>query len=298
LSQLILILVPFCVLALVALFGFVGCDGQPFVPGEGPPAGTTFESTYAEEVQDDQPVAWWRLGDTDLSGAAADQVPSPPGNHPGKFNDLDGVLEIGQPPLNNTDPTVSSTFFDGGYVSVDVDIESLASHDFTIEALVMPLWPSGAPNPDSPSRRAVVASHDPAAGTGWALVAAYDGQQWQWQGQIWGGAQSPPVTTPTRPITFGEKVIHLALTYDHMAGGDLRLFVNPVETPPSPLVETPPTAGSLALNMTGPLCIGAETAGTGATNPFNGLVQEVALYDHPLSPDRIQARITDLESNV
>ena len=72
-----LLLIPLAVLALVAVFGFVGCTKgyDPLVVEE--ESRRRRRPPYAEEVLDSGPIAYWRLSDPDGSTEAKDEIGAP-----------------------------------------------------------------------------------------------------------------------------------------------------------------------------------------------------------------------------
>jgi hypothetical protein len=205
-----------------------------------------------------------------------DEIPAPPGDHPGVFNyDTDDDLKLQEDGLNHSDPMSHSAWFDGGYVSVDNKPE-IAPGDFSIELLAAVGWDKEHPQ-DLFVRRVVAASLDPDAGTGWSLFATDDGE---WQGEIWAGAQS--VLTPAGPIAFNEEN-HLVLTYSQQVGqeGQLTLWVDGEQFGVA--------VSGYTRNATQPLCIGTESAATPRGYHFKGRVQEVALYNVALRQGQVEA---------
>jgi hypothetical protein len=287
----ILLLAPLLVFALVVCFGFVGCtedfdklgEGGPPPPGggDGPPEGHPPDGTppgqppgmrYQDFVIADGPIAYWRLGDSDLNKPAKDENGPDPGNHPGVFNASNFDLQLQQAGINLSDPTAHSALFDGGYVSVDVAGKpELATPAFTIEALVVADWPLSSSG-QTPLRHVVVASHDPGALTGWALMATEDDH---WQGAVWSGGQQY-VTTDQNTLV-PEEIAHLALTYD--GNGVLTLYIDA-----QPLTTT---GCQYTANTSEPISIGVGLGGAQPLFSFKGRIQEVALYQSALSATQV-----------
>jgi Concanavalin A-like lectin/glucanases superfamily len=271
------LVIPFVLLMIVALVGFVGCTNDFDELGAGggeAPDSTTYtppDKPYSGEVVADLPIAYWRLVDADLGEHARDEIgPSPDGTHFGVFNataDLDPTKES----INDSDPNVKSIYFNGGYVTIEVAGKpELVMSAFTIEALVVAEWNHDAGDPFV--GRVVACSFDESAVTGWALYATDDDY---WQGQV--GHQGQVYLTPKRQIHLNGLTNHLALTYD--GSGWLRLFVDTQPYSSTGVMYTP--------NTTQPICIGANASPQSAPNSFKGRIQEVALYTFPLTQEQI-----------
>jgi hypothetical protein len=127
----ILLIIPLAVLALVAVLGFVGCTrelaGFRVEGGEGP---------------GQHPIAYWRLSDSDPldpqeTPLAKDEVgASLLGDHPGTYlgNVTLGVL----PGLNAGDPVATPARFDGTGTVVVPHWPEFEMEKFTVAALVRP----------------------------------------------------------------------------------------------------------------------------------------------------------------
>src|SRR5215510_4584107 len=101
----LLLVIPLGVLALVAVFGFIGCtkdydalgagDGDQDGGGQdgGRPGGHGGPVFYSEVVDQSGPIAWWSLGD-DVGPLVADKV----GTHPGTYTGSAGSVTPGVDP--------------------------------------------------------------------------------------------------------------------------------------------------------------------------------------------------------
>jgi Concanavalin A-like lectin/glucanases superfamily len=285
----IYLLAPLLVLAMVALLGFVGCtedfdklgeggpppDGGDGPPGEGP--GPTPPTPYQDVVLADGPIAYWRLGDSDKSQPAKDEIGPAPGDHPGVFNSSNGDLLLQQAGLNSSDPGAPSALFDGGYVSVDVAGKpELATPAFTIEALVAAEWPPAGAG-GLAVMHVVASSAHPSALSGWALFATDDDR---WQGRVWGGGQVYETPKDQTSVVFNS-VTYLALTYD--GNGALMLFAGPAGALADALVQ----GCQYTVNTTEPLSVGVGLEDSQPLFPFKGRIQEVALYGVALSKTQV-----------
>jgi hypothetical protein len=271
-----LLLAPLLVLAAVGLLGFVGCTDDFDALGGGESTGTIVfpgpQTPYSQIVIADGPIAYWRLVDlTDAGAPVPDEIPpGPNGKHPGWFNFMAPLAT--DTSLNLSDPSgTTSVLFKGGYVAAEGS--DLATPTFTIEALVSARW-----SPKDPGAVRVVANSFDGS-SGWSLFATADNT---WQGQVWDAGSH--FETPAVPIQLDGSTDYLALVFDPDNG--LQLYVDDQST--SPALEL-----SYQLNSSEPLCIGADGGGDGApaVNPFEGIIQDVALYDHVLTFPQVQAHI-------
>jgi Concanavalin A-like lectin/glucanases superfamily len=287
---------PLIVFVIVVLFAFVGCElptkptgpdgppggnGPPPDGGDGPPGegpGPKPPTPYQDVVLADGPIAYWRLGDSDKSQPAKDEIGPAPGDHPGVFNSSNGDLLLQQAGLNSSDPGAPSALFDGGYVSVDVAGKpELATPAFTIEALVVAEWPPGAGAGGLAVMHVVASSAHPSALSGWALFATDDDR---WQGRVWGGGQVYETPKDQTSVVFSS-VTYLALTYD--GNGALMLFAGPAGALADALVQ----GCQYTANTTEPLSIGVGLEDTQPLFAFKGRIQEVALYGVALSKTQV-----------
>jgi hypothetical protein len=268
-AEVILLLIPLGVLALVAGFGFVGCTNRydPLVIEDDEPNGTLGPDPYAKVVENANPIAYWRLSDPFGSTEARDEVgASTSGDHPGV---VPGTVTLGQAHLNLSDPTATSAHFDGtGFVEVaHADVFEMLQ--FTIEALVAP---------DSVVSDCHIVSNMSSSG-GWALtiVPPSPGDDPDIDGYFAPVVSdgSGPVGPPAVEFDLAKlsTAWHVAMTFN---GTLFSLYWDGVER----VSSTWPAVGSwpYAANMQEPLQIGVD---------FKGAIQEVAVYDTALPADEI-----------
>ena len=264
-----LLLIPLAVLALVAVFGFVGCtrDYDPLQQGDGDgtdPNGEPTSPPYKEVVEKSGPIAYWRLSDPFRSIDVKDEM----GVHPGAVVDT-VTFGQGPPGLNLSDPNATFAQFDGtGFVEVPhADVFEMLQ--FTVEALVAP---------DSVVSDCHIVSNMSASG-GWALTMVPPSPE----DQDIGGYFAPVVSDGSGPV--GPPAVefdlaklgtawHVAMTFD---GTLFTLYWDGVERVSStwPAVGTWPYAP----NAQEPLRIGVDV---------KGAIQEVAVYDKVLTADDIE----------
>ncbi|HEX8645482.1 MAG TPA: LamG domain-containing protein [Thermoleophilaceae bacterium] len=258
-SEWVLLAAPVILASFVMLFAFVGC----FLDSSGYGVGETYEDAVTGNQYS---VSYWRLGEAAGATTAADSKGSNDGTYVG------GVT-LGQPGLLTGD-TDTAALFDGstGYVSVPRNDDSLNPFKFTVEAFVTV---AGGDN----EFRAVVSSRNiDADGQHFGYILyANDLNKWEaWVGDGTAGDWQR-VTGPD--VTRGQH--YVAMTYD---GTTLKLYVDPGEgfTPLSGDVPYQP-------NTANELRIGAGANETDPLYFFNGVIDEVAVYNVDLSLDTLQA---------
>lgn len=211
---------------------------------------------YASTVLADNPIAYWRLGET--SGSTAFDQTS---------NNLDGTLlgglTLGEPGLliGDTDTSVSFSG-SGGYVDVGSQpLLNQLTNDFSIEAWVN--FPSSL------------------GGVGGNHIANTRGVGDGYKFNVLGNRQVVFTAFGEADYIFSHTVLddeitHLAVVFDSL--NDAHLYVNGY------LSET--IAGSTPVNPNNQTFnIGREP-----TAPANGVgqIDEVAIYDRPLTPNEIE----------
>jgi hypothetical protein len=292
-----LVLVPLALLAIVALFRFVGCAfdsgslGAP--PGLNPdlvdhwplneaPGETTahgnVDGTYRVTTVDE--------GSTDADGLLSPASASPP------------LLQLGAPGLLEAVPDRTSVRIDGGFVEVPF-AESHNTQEFTIQIWVHPEWEDGEEVSGQSPFRCVVASRDiddDGNRHGYAIFAGPDldttdpRQVWQ----VWVGDGGPFWLRLVGAAVELNQTAQLAVTYDSET---LKLYVDgtshhkPVPLPQSPLetkFQRPLTGYSP--NASKPLFIGMGTPELDSPAfPFKGRIQSVVLHSAALEASVIDS---------
>ena len=251
-------------------------------------------------------------------------VPNPPG--PDALSAAaPGVLNLGQPGLvtgdakqPGNDPTVLTTcmMVNGGYVQVPFDPKWNPS-SFTVEAWVQVGWQAS----DKMAWRAVLdgRAQDPTGGKGFAIIAKVNDDQsgYHWAVIVGNGTTTstgfsflpntdaaplitllnpnpPPETPPAAPV-------YLAVTYDAVSM-TLTLFVDgelSAQQKPQPFVAN--TSSPLYIGAGVPYSPNRQTAlstSGGPLFPFNGLIQDVAIYNAALSTTDIQDHFKNGRANL
>jgi Concanavalin A-like lectin/glucanases superfamily len=255
----IIIVAPFFIVALVGTLAFLGCE----LDTEGIPA----PELYRDDVfNNPHVVSYWRL-DEEGGTTAAD-------SKDGNAGTYEGGVTLGVPGLlqNDADTAVQ---FDGvsGYVSVP-NADALNPAQFTVEAIATIAGGDG-------TFRVVVSSNAVGGGSSRFGYTLYVSDQNRWEALVGDGSSWNPVSVgqPGAVEVGGgprRGPYHLAMTYDGMK---LTVYVNPVDQ------NDPDQVASQAFgyqpNTTDELRIGA-----GALEPptlfFNGVIDEVAVYNAPL----------------
>jgi len=312
-SATLIVIIPIALLGIVALLGFTGC-GLP-VTGL-PPDFTTYSTdTVLSNVNC---VAYWPLNDP-AGSTMANEIKGMPANtgsylnpttapalypwNSANFGDPSAAagstpFQLQQPGIVIGDEVPNTTnnqpcmVVNGALVLVP-QASAINPAEFTVEAWVSVNW---GPN-DEPAERAVLNCHDinPVA-TGFAILAAVDTgtnpPTYRWNAEVGNGTAagfailgtaSDPIVLNDPSTEQGPAVYHLALTFD---GTILNFFINGTS------VEKTNTA--YAPNTTQPLYIGAGAPFAGLRTkpptpnvvgplfPYNGAIQDVAIYSKPL----------------
>jgi Concanavalin A-like lectin/glucanases superfamily len=267
-----LILVPVLALPVVLLLAFGGCS---IIAGlddhTAAPATTTKPDPYPTVVRKDGPVAYWRLNDAS-SPTALDSGPNLLHATYHGASSAEGVLKA-----SGKDATDTSARFTGtgqSYVERDYSLR-LNPAAFTVEAWVK-LDVGG--NPPHPPGEAVVACYSLAPNDyrGFDLFVIRGGGKAQVTARVFKDSGYTDVTAPL----VGDQWHHLVVTF---VGTTLTLYVDNS-------AQQPNTNAPYAENASKPLRIGAgEVDGQAPSFLLQGLIDEVAVYDHVLDANQVKA---------
>jgi hypothetical protein len=224
-------------------------------------------------IQDDTPVSWWRLGEA--SGTAASDSGS--AGAPGTYT---GSIALGQIPLENADATTSAGF-DGStsYVTVpDNNAHSIGTTGaLTVVAVVI--------LPAKPSALLSIVAKATGSVFEWALrVSANGGVEadvWTTGGTTLASSGGASISTSVWNSDYQGRAVLLAFTFDNSVAGvnPLRSYINKTSFGSA--------AKTLSIgNTTAPVTIGRRGDNTGIV-PNGTLIQDVAIFDHVLSPTRL-----------
>jgi hypothetical protein len=291
--------IPVMLLTVVLLSCFVGCGFQTSgIPA--PPYQKTVTGTGGL-------AAFWPLDETsgttahDISGNQFDGAytagPNVTAYNPALQSDkAPGTFTLNQSNIVPGD-TVGGTgtalnpcaAFDGGFVRVPWQKALNDLSQFTIEAWVVPNW-ALADAQSNPSSRVVVASSSSGAFQGFAIYASTANL---WSASLGNGSQNVIATTPNSQTIVQGSIFFLVVTFD---GSTLTLWVNPADTtqPPSGQATTAsnlvpvPSPIPLYIGMGAPDLDSQASSPTTRIWPFNGLIQDVAIYEVVLDNTTIQ----------
>jgi hypothetical protein len=236
-----------------------GSDGPlaTDAPASTDAAGT---SAYAAAVLADKPMLYYRLGEKDVAGKARDSSSA------GRAATFKGSVVCGVPGAIAGDVDTACRFDNNTTAVFLADGPKFTGLlPYSLEAWARPTNVQGAGGH-------VVAACEQEPNDGYAMFF-YQGAAPRWERETPAGTD----TTLAPPISLSGYV-HLVGTYD---GTTLRLYVDGALASNSPSTKTYPGSHGQ------PFSIGANS--NADTNYFEGDIDEVALYDHVLSPARIKA---------
>ncbi len=221
---------------------------------------------FADEVLADGPIGFWRLGEARGSVAVADAS----GN--GNNGTCSGGVTLGQPGLRGGD---TAALYDGSTGRIVVlNSNSLNPANLTIEAKVR--WDG----PNDLYQRIVEKSSFPELAQ-YGLGILPNGHV---RVELRTSSAPASVDVDSTAVVAQGAESHIVATYD---GTGIRTYLNGVldsETrAPGSISPKPPTPLNLIESGVG---IGNQTQ---RDRPFNGLIDEVALYPAALSPERVLA---------
>jgi hypothetical protein len=242
----------------------VGATDAP-VEARPPGDGGCLASDYVSSVLADHPLAYWRL-DEDAGTTATDVT--------GAF---DGVyrngVTLGVPGILPGD-TAASFDGDGGYVNVGAHLAFFYEAPFSVEAWVRPTRIDGA-------FRGVVSNESPSISQrfGYLLYVERPPDAGVLSGfERWNGGMSNP--TAAAGVVAQGAWTHLVGTFEGTSGHEV-FYVNgsPVNAYTGPPIQ---------IVTTGVFVIGALNSAMTPTF-FAGTIDEVAVYDHALTPRCVEA---------
>ena len=229
---------------------------KDFVPTDGsrPDIGDTKVSSYRQAVVDDLPLAYWRFDDLDK--IANDEM----GHFPGTYTDS---CTKGIPGALVGDPSTAVNF-DGTscHIVLPAGLGFTGTLPYTVEAWIQePLAVSGF--------RVIFSKTKRAAGPidGYDLADSATGVYFE------RAVAGTAPTTPHLSHPFGSYV-HLVGVYD---GAQIVMYINDVVGSAVADVRPMPVVDAIPL-------IGADSAG----DYFKGAIDEIAIYDHVLAPERVK----------
>ena len=221
---------------------------------------------YAKVVMADDPVAYWRLDEPDASTTAVDAAGSFDGTYtPGAGTITYGVA-TGIPHETNTAMKVNG----GATVQIPYALELNPFGPFSVEAWLQPATVSV-----TEYRSALGSLGNGTNGpTGWHL---YQQPNQTWALIVWNASWSGTGWfADSDDIIVAQNWYHVVIAYD---GTLFKLYVNSVERFALPYPD-------FVQNSDSPLVLGW---GYSSGPPFDGTIDDVALYNKALTPDQVQA---------
>lgn len=240
---------------------------------------TTYDYTqgshYRSAVLDDRPGSYWRLGESDGTGAGSEVAVNL-----GKDRGVNHDVTLGAAgALTGTDDTAAS--FNGTSSHVELPKGTLKkSRDAAVE-----VWfkantiGSGGP---------LVGYQEKAVGTASTIGVPllYHGSDGRLRGQFWNGTVAPM----TAPGVVNDGNWHHAVLSS--MDGTQTLYLDGVQVATANNPATVDTS-KLTINQVGAAYASSPSSwpewGTTAQRFYNGTIDEVAVYDHPLGPSAVQA---------
>lgn len=250
-----------CVLFAVAFAGCGSFDAAPDPAKDGAPDAAASDGEagtgagYRDVVLADGPLAYYRLGES-VGPTARDET----GRFDGTYR---GACALGAAGAIGGDADTAVAFDDDCTVDLGDRFAFADKAPFTVEAWVMS---AGQGNYQHVFTRQLRVGSPV---DGYALLLNTPTTALAERFTSGAGAQTDPSTLPAG------KLAHVVLTYD---GAALRLYAD--GAPPS-IVGDDRVMSTLGAK--------AFIGSTGGGNYFSGVIDEVAIYDKALTPDRIEA---------
>ena len=225
---------------------------------------------YAQVVAADSPVAYWRLDQADAISPVVDAV----GSFDGATDDSGGQgtftfgVPTGIPHETNTAMAVTG----GATVQIPYALELNPFGPFSVEAWLQPATVA-ATSDDYRSALGALGNGDNGP-TGWHL---YQQPNQTWALLIWNDSWSGTGWfTDLDDTIVAQNWYHVVIAYD---GTLFRLYVNGAERFASPYPD-------FVQNSDSPLVLGW---GYSPRNPFDGVIDDVAVYNKALTLAQVQA---------
>jgi hypothetical protein len=225
---------------------------------------------YGQVVAADSPVAYWRLDQADATSPVVDAV----GSFDGASDDNGGLgtftfgVPTGIPHETNTAMKVSG----GATVQIPYALELNPFGPFSVEGWFQPATVA-ATSDDYRSAMGCLGNGN-AGPTGWHL---YQGGNNLWALIVWNASwNGTGWFTDFDDTIAAQNWYHVVVVYD---GTLFRLYVNSAERFASPYPD-------FVQNSDSPLVLGW---GYSPRNPFDGVIDDVAVYNKALTPAQVQA---------
>ncbi len=320
----LLVLVPVALLVIISGFCFVGCVFDSHGLGQ---SFTTYSDT--DILANPSCVAYWPLSDSPGQSTALDVVGKALGNpHNGTYKSVltdpalfpcpaftldpsgpvdsafaPGTLTIGAPgivqgdtlpPHDGKNPILTTAMLcNGGFVTVPAN-SVVNPGVFTVECWARPEWTAAA----APAFRTVVDSRNQGGGQFFGFVI-FVNEAGNWEAQL-GGTGSGNFLVVTAGTATLQAATHVVLTCD---GTNAAVFIDG-----APAASGSFATGAFAPNTVAPLVIGVGAPYLPSRTqpsdnnffpllPFNGTIQDVAIYKAVLSNTTISGHAANGKGN-
>lgn len=231
-------------------------------------------STYAAEVYSDNPLAYWRF--EDATSADGDRATDSKGSLHGTYDQQVGLVP-GVAPIGG-----QAASFDGADDAVDLLSSALRTTLTGAKAITIEAWINNADFPEGTDSNAIFATRVNGGGAGAEILLE--------NGRIRVAGRSQP--SPADGYQQANVALDSTGQWHHVVGildyeNDLiRVFIDGREELSQPAVFGSATYAP-GTSFTQIDRIGGHPGGT-AKYYFHGLLDEVAVYDYALSPERIR----------
>lgn len=214
----------------------------------------------------DRPVSYWRLGEPSAATAAVDAAGANTGSYSGVTLEAAGAV-----------PGDSAASFGGaGVVTVPAPSTLDLSSAVTVETWIMP---------SVGGQNGGIFEKTVGGLVNTQYLLLMEGGRIEFRGKQAAGAYN----TAMGPVLAVGSWSHVVGTYD---GGALQLYVNGAAVASAPAAALASGSGPAFIGR-----LGAEGGSPGIL-PFNGIIDEVAVYANALSPARVLAHYTSAQTNV
>jgi Concanavalin A-like lectin/glucanases superfamily len=232
---------------------------------------------YPTRILADSPIAYWRLDDSSNSTTAIDYV----GGHNGTYNNV----QLGVPGYSPIFDTNTAAIFGpsesymvendnsaGGIPLIDFAKPNGANAQFSVE-----VWVNG-PAEQNSSGSAIV-TKGPVGSDAFLIDASGSGGSFRFSTRKSGGGTSQIYSSSYPDGNWH----HLVAVCDE-ANGSTTLYVDGVNA------GTVTGVGGTGLySSTYPIAIGSQSYGLGSSSQFNGIIDDVAVYNYALSSAQVLA---------
>jgi hypothetical protein len=219
--------------------------------------------SYRDQVIADRPLAYWRFGEA-LGPTATDEM----GRYPGTYGDVE--LDVPGAIAGDSDGAAEFSTIDSAVVIGD-ELDQLVNAEFSFEVWAKPAVVTDEKDHRLITKRITVTASDD---NGFSLLLTAEDKiaLETFNAGQWAGGK-PELTLPVDVFS------HVVVTYDGVA--NLHFYLN------GQSVEDIFTPNAINVIDNGAnLVIGSNSTADGSF--WIGCLDEVAIYDHQLAPDRVR----------